>query len=86
MTTLEDHIHKLVENPKTNPREFFLAWDISPAIIAERLRIAGFSVKAETIRNILQAGINDREELYLLSIAMMEMRNDITKTLYSGLH
>ncbi len=63
-------------------RDIFIAWSISPAIIAERLRRAGFEAKASEIERIIKEGIKEKNEGYLLSVAIMEMRNDITKTLY----
>jgi hypothetical protein len=76
-------IDNFIKNPKPNPIEFFLAWGISPPVIAERLRIAGFPAEANSIREVLVNGIKTQTELYQLSIVMMEMRNDITKTFYS---
>lgn len=81
-THLEALIHRFAGEEKPDPREFFLAWNIAPPIIAERLRLAGFPADAAEIASILDNGIKTRTQLYQLSVVMMEMRNDITKTLY----
>lgn len=83
-TPIEKAICKFCEKgEQPDPRDFFLAWNIPAPIIAERLRGTGLKdVKAEQIKRILENGIYKQEERYLLIIAMYEMRNDITRTLY----
>lgn len=82
-TPIEQAIEKFQAHGNPDPRDFFLAWNVPAPIIAERLRNTGLKdVKAEQIKRILEKGIYEQEERYLLIIAMYEMRNDITRTLY----
>lgn len=86
--TCKTHIEQAMDKfhltkTDTDPRDFFTAWAIPASVIAERLRRLGWeNVKGKEIENIMHDGIKNTDQRYLLSIAMMEMRNDITKTLY----
>lgn len=81
MENLETIIQDFKKSNKPDPRQFFLAWNISPAIIAERLRLIGLPATSKEIGTILNKGINTPHQLYQLTAAMMEMRNDVTRTL-----
>lgn len=83
MTHIEAAMNKYTESiNETDPRDFFVAWQVPAVIIAERLRRTGFPTSAEYINDLLSEGLKDKADHYLLSVAMMEMRNDLTKTLY----
>ena len=79
---IESAMHSLRGYDESTVRDFFTAWSIPFSVVAERLRISGYPVTAKHIEAILKAPTMDREGEYLLSIAMMEMRNDIIKIIY----
>lgn len=66
---------------KPDPCKFFQAWAISPVLIAERLRRLGFETDAYEVAIIVEHGIRNKMDYYHLSLAMMEMKNDIIKTI-----
>ncbi len=83
MTPIEQSIKRLSNSEKPSPIDFFIAWNIDPAIIAERLRRTGFPAEAEQISKILTEGVKNKMDHYLLCVALSEMRNDINKILFS---
>lgn len=80
LEAMKHYVEGLKDDP--DPVQFFNAWAVSPAIIAERLRRSGFQADAEHINEIMKNGIHDKMDRYLLSVAMMEMKNDINRTLH----
>lgn len=75
MRIMEDGI-----NEELHPVNFFIAWAIPAPVIAERLRRSGIEIDAKYIHDILSGGIINESDKYLLSLLMVEMRNDINKT------
>lgn len=66
---------------QTTAKEFFIAWNISPAIIAERLRMVGFKSTGDQIKAMLQEEATLENDEYLLQIALAEFKRDINQTL-----
>lgn len=76
MRIMEDGIFE-----ELNPVNFFIAWAIPAPVIAERLRRSGIDIDAKYINDILAGGIINETDNYLLSLLMVQMQNDIKKTI-----
>jgi hypothetical protein len=81
-TPIERAMDKFIKREQTDPVDLFVAWSVQPSVIAERLRRLGYDVAASKIDDILRGGIQSKLDLSMMQIAMMELLNDINKTLY----
>lgn len=79
---IEHAMDKFHRRDKTDPIDFFLAWSIQPSVIAERLRRLGYDVSSKHIDDIIHVGIRNKMEFSMLTVVMMELLNDVNKTLY----